>query len=286
MLTPSATFWVVIFSVLSTILAIYAFISSLKQFHPVLEKFKINNGPFIAVLKTLGVVLWPLLLVIALTAGIGYAIHEFGMMPETEVEASATPTTVISTPKPSLPSSPSTLCLDELQVLNKEPDKAFYFHQWEKNFPIKIDGIEYLHSIGVQLPVDVKYDLITNHSTEREAFSAKIEYSLAYKYDKFQFFYGIDDNAFKDAGLPPPNCHYWVVVESCECKEDSEIKTTELERTPEVNYMQTLGTSTLIDVSNVETLRITFYWLFDVLPTKPLTLNIAIVDPTLYVKAK
>jgi hypothetical protein len=50
--------------------------------------------------------------------------------------------------------------------------------------------------------------------------------------------------------------------------------------------MQTLGTSTLIDVSNVETLRITFYWLFDVLPTKPLTLNIAIVDPTLYVKAK
>lgn len=286
MLTPSATFWVVIFSILSTILAIYAFITSLKQFQPVLKKFKVDNSPFVAVLKTLGVVLWPLLLVLALTAGIGFAIHEFGMMPETDIEATATPTTVISTPQPSLIANPSTLSLDDLQVLNKEPDKSFFFHQWEKNFPIKIDGIEYLHSIGAQLPVDVKYDLITNHATEREDYSAMIEYSLGYKYEKFQFSYGIDDNAFKDAGLPPPNCHYWIVVESCICREDAEEKSKEIYRTPEVNYMQTIETSDFINVSNVETLRITFYWKFDVLPTKPLTLNVAIVDPTLYVKAK
>ena len=46
--------------------------------------------------------------------------------------------------------------------------------------------------------------------------------------------------------------------------------------------MQTIETSDVIDVSNVETLRLTINWLFDVLPTKPLTLNVAIVDPTLY----
>ena len=170
-------------------------------------------------------------------------------------------------------------------MLNKEPDDAFFFHQWEKNYPIKIDSTEYLRSIGVRLPVEIRDDLKNNHITERYDYSAVIEYSLGYKYDMFQFSYGIDDNTFKDFGLPPPNCHYWVVVESCYCREDSEIKTTELEHTPEVNYMQTLGTSKQMNVSNVETLRITFYWKFDVLPTKPLTLNVAIVDPTLYVKA-
>jgi len=167
-----------------------------------------------------------------------------------------------------------------------EPDTAFVFHQWERNYPIKIDNIEYNHSIGARLPFEVEENLKVNHTTERKLYSAEIEYSLGYKFDKFQFSHGIDDNAFKDFGLSPPNCHYWIVVESCFCREDSEEKSIEIYRTPEVNYMQTIETSDLIDVSSVETLRLTVYWLFDVLPIKPLTLNVAIVDPTLYVSAE
>lgn len=186
-----------------------------------------------------------------------------------------------STPTIILESGNDSTMLEDLDPLNIDPDTAFYFRQWETNFPIKIDNEEYLHSIGVRLPVEVKNDFKDNHVTERKDYSAQIEYSLGYKYDTLQFQYGIDDNAFKDSRLPPPACHYWIVVESCICREDSEVKSIELYRTPEVNYMQTIGTSEIIDVSNVETLRITFNWLFDVLPTKPLTLNVAIVDPIL-----
>lgn len=200
----------------------FAFFANLKRFIPVLKGYLVDNIFIIALIKAIVTVYWPLLLAIAITVGVTMFIHKSVIYVDPDLAETSTPPIVIPTALPTTSTySPTIISLDDLQVLNKEPDKAFYFHQWEKNFPIKIDGIEYLHSIGVQLPVDVKYDLITNHSTEREAFSAKIEYSLAYKYDKFQFSYGIDDNAFKDAGLPPPNCHYWVVVESCECKEDS-----------------------------------------------------------------
>lgn len=207
------------------------------------------------------------------------------MPPPVATETPASTESIVLTVAPIVSKDPGVYqtMLEELTPLRVDPDTAFVFHQWERNYPIKIDSKEYLHSIGVHLPVDLKYDLLSNHSEERKEYSAVIEYSLGYKYDKFQFSYGIDDNAFKDSGLPPPACHYWIVVESCICREDSEVRAIELYKSPEVNYMQTIGTSEPIDVSNVETLRITFNWLFDVLPTKPLTLNVAIVDPTLYI---
>ena len=196
--------------------------------------------------------------------------------------ASADSPTSPATPIVSIYPGNNQTMLEELTPLKIDPVTAFVFHQWENNFPIKIDEKEYYHSIGARLPVKVKVDLEDNHTTDRIDYSAEIEYSLGYKYDTFQFSHGIDDNAFKDYGLSPPNCHYWIVLESCSCREDSEEKSKEIYRTPEVNYMQTIETSDVIDVSNVETLRLTINWLFDVLPTKPLTLNVAIVDPTLY----
>jgi hypothetical protein len=49
-----------------------------------------------------------------------------------------------------------------------------------------------------------------------------------------------------------------------------------------MNYRRTLRVSKDIDVSDVETIRLTVYWEFDVIQSKPLAFNVAIVNPILY----
>jgi len=284
MLEPWANTGLNVLYIFGFVIAAIGFFSKIDKYTPTYLKLREENGIFISFFKTVMKLYSKFLVAILVTAVIAVIVYVFGAKHD-PIPPEPTPTATPTTEPTVVVYSPITYSLDDLQVLSKEPDDAFFFHQWETNYPIKIDNIEYLRSIGVRLPVEIQDDLKINHITERYDYSAVIEYSLGYKYDMFQFSYGIDDNTFKDFGLPPPNCHYWVVVESCICREDSKVKTKELERTPEVNYMQTLATSNMIDVSKVETLRITFYWKFDVLPTKPLTLNVAIVDPTLYVKA-
>lgn len=279
-----ATFWQVGLPVFTTVITVFGFLANFKNFIPVFEEFLADDIFIIALFKAIVSVYWPFLLAIVITIGVTMSIHQFVVIHGQDQEETYPTPTIASTEEPtSSIFGPATFSLDDFKALRKAPHDAFYFHQWEENFPIKIGDVEYPHSIGVRLPIEVIENLYDNYKTERKLYSTYIEYSLGYKYDVFQFDYGIDDSAFKDYDLPPPSFHYWILVESCSCLADSKERSKELYTTPEVNYMQTKGTSKAIDVSNVETLRLTFYWKFDVLPTKPLTLNVAIVDPTLYV---
>ena len=196
-----------------------------------------------------------------------------------EAEAAHTP---LSTPTVTVGNDPSRTYLNEVRPLNIDPDEAFVFNGWKALYPIKVNDIEFDHSIGVRIPTDVSEDYKDNYNTERRDYDASIEYSLSYKYEKFRFKYGIDDSSFLDAGLCPPQCYFWIVVESCSSEADSEEEPKILYQTERMNYRRPLRTSDEIDVSDVETLRLTVYWEFDVMQSKPLAFNIAIINPTLY----
>lgn len=172
--------------------------------------------------------------------------------------------------------------LENLTPLREEPRDAFFFHEWKRLYPIKINDIEYDHSIGISLPAEVCKDLKKNHDSEREDYKAYIEYSLAYQYETLSFDYGIDDNSFIDDGLYPPQCHFWIVVQSCDSENELSEDENVLFETEPLNYRRSLHSSGDIDVAGAEAIRITVYWEFDVIPAKPLAFNVDIINPILY----
>lgn len=224
--------------------------------------------------------------IVAVISASGFVLILVFMPPNNSkvtIELKPTPTPQ-PTPTITIVSDPSRIYLGEVRPLNIDPDEAFVFNGWTDLYPIKVNDVEFDHSLGVRIPEDVCKDFKDNYDTERKDFDASIEYSLDYKYDKIRFKYGIDDSSFLDAGLCPPQCNFWIVLESCSSDANSEEPPKEIFKSDRMNYRRPLQDSREVDVSDIETLRLTVFWEFDVMKSKPLAFNVAIVNPTLYLK--
>ena len=224
-----------------------------------------------------------ILVIIAVSLGVAFALIAIYVSPP-GIDPPPTPTPHKTITPPSTttitPTGLETTNLDDLIPLRMDKG-AFFFHEWDEFNPIKINSNEYDQSIGVKIPQqkqDYYYDYFNNQRMAHETF---IEYSLSENYQSLNFDYGIDDSSFPKDRSCAPQCHYWIVVYRCSAEKDVFEKADELFRTKEWNYYKTLQNSGNIDVSGVEAIRITIYWYFDVIQTKPLAFNIAIVNPTL-----
>lgn len=240
----------------------------------------IGSRFFSAVLAFLRVWLYPLL-AISISAILLLAINLWGKVepPPPSPSPPLTPTPSIKTTI--TPTLYREIKLYELPLLRVDED-AFFFQAWDQYEAIAINNVVYPQSIGVRIPEKAQEDYFENYNTLRKEHSALIEYSLAYKYKTLKFNYGIDDSSFPDDKSCVAQCHYWIVVQSCSAEDDHFEKDDLLFITNPLNYYQSLHSSGNIDVSGVEAVRITVYWEFDVIQTKPLAFNIAIINPTLY----
>jgi hypothetical protein len=283
MLKPWAEIGLAIIYLFGFSITVVGFSLEIKKFLPVYRNARKQHGILVSFFKSVFEVFGRLLAAILVTAFIAVTFYVFGTIkppPDTPPKPTITPTNKLS------PSPTSTVLketkLDDYSILSKRPDEAFVFQQWTDLYPIKINNIEYENSIGVRVPAEACEYFKNNHDTQRKDYNASIEYSLAYQFDTLRFQYGIDDNTFREDGLYPPQCHFWIIVESCGSDADSDEKPVELYRTDRMNYRRTLRVSKDIDVSDVETIRLTVYWEFDVIQSKPLAFNVAIVNPILY----
>lgn len=227
--------------------------------------------------------------VVAIISAIAFVLILFFMPSGNRLDAAvltASPTpTITPSAKPSpAPTKINQARLDELTPLDMEPDAAFCFQQWAYLLPIKVNDVEYEHSIGIRIPTAVSEDYKKHHDSNREVYKAYVEYSLAYQYEKLSFNYGIDDSSFREDALCPPQCHFWIVVQSCSSEEELADDENIIFQTDSLNYRRSLHNSGDIDVSGAETIRITVYWEFDVIQSKPLAFNVAIINPILYAK--
>ncbi|MBA4347818.1 MAG: hypothetical protein C0413_03085 [Clostridiales bacterium] len=281
MLKPWANFGLNVLYIFAFAIAVIGFFSNIEDFGPTYREYRKHHSIILSFLKAVIKVYGKFLLAIAVTAIVAMIVYRYGTIKERQSPATTPTLTPIIELTPTISGIRET-GLDDYPILNMKPDAAFVFHEWTRMYPIKVNYIEYEDSIGVRIPVEDKENYKKNHDTEREIFQAEIEYSLAYQFDVFQFQYGIDDNTFLEGGLCPPQCHFWIVVESCSSSANPDGKLVELYRTPEMNYRRTLEFSDPIDVSDVETLRLTIFWKFDVIQSKPLAFNVAIVNPTLF----
>ena len=236
------------------------------------------------ILAFMRVWLYPIIVIVSTLVFI-IAINLWGKVeppPPTPTPA-PTPHETIAPPSatPSIPPWPNKTKLVELTPL-KMDEGAFFFGEWNQYESIIVNHVGYPQSIGVQIPKDAQDDYYERYNTLRKTHKAEIEYSLGYQYKTLMFFYGIDDRSFPDDLSCAPQCHFWIVVQSCSAEDDHFEKEDTLFKTEHLNYYHTLSSSGNIDVTGAEAVRITVFWEFDVIQSKPLALNIAIIDPTLY----
>ena len=171
--------------------------------------------------------------------------------------------------------------LDEIDPILPNTN-AVVRSKWNPTTDISVSGVSYQHGIGFYIPAEIQNAYFINQGSEQIIHSEFIEYSLNFKYQTLRFEYGVDDSSFTDEDLYPPQCQFWIVVQSCSSDaylmQDDNI----LFQSAPANYRLSLQTSGNIDVTNVETVRITVYWKFEVSQTNPISLHIALVDPVLY----
>ena len=171
--------------------------------------------------------------------------------------------------------------MDEFPPLLPRAD-ALKTNEWKPAQDISVGGETYPHSIGFCIPEKKRNDYYKYHDTERITHVEYIEYQLGYKYQTLRFDYGIDDSSFPDNVEYPPQSVFWIVIQSCNSEETLKSDENIIFQTKPLNYRRSLQSSGDIDVSGAEVVRITVFWEFDVISTKPLTFNVALINPILY----
>lgn len=231
---------------------------------------------FLAIIVTYKVALF----IILGTAGTMIAIKLVGTIPS-PTPTVAQPYTPTPAPTPSAVVGANDVWLDEFDPLLPRAE-ALKTNEWNSAQDISVGGVTYAHSIGFCIPEEDRNDYYNNHNTERITHKEYIEYSLGYKYKTLCFDYGIDDSSFPDNVEYPPQSVFWIVVQTCGSEENLKSDGNIIFQTNQLNYRRSLHGSGEIDVSGAEVIRITVYWEFDVIRTKPLTFNVALINPILY----
>lgn len=155
--------------------------------------------------------------------------------------------------------------------------KAFFINKWNEYSGICINNISYVHGIGLKIPSDTLAEMVTEQSPKSDSVevSEYSEYALRLDYKSICFTIGVDQSSFVASKNEAPECICRIVLTSEKgiVLYDSGLF--------DYSFSENLN---VVDLSTVETLRITAYWAFDRDPTKQNALNLAIVDPILYLK--
>jgi hypothetical protein len=184
-------------------------------------------------------------------------------------------------PTPTIIIGANDVWLDEFPPLLPRAE-ALKTNEWNSAQDITVSGETYPHSIGFCIPEDDRKKYYEYHDTERITHSEYIEYQLGYKYKTLRFDYGIDDSSFPDNVEYPPQSEFWIVIQTCNSEENLMSDENIVFQTNPLNYRRSLQSSGDIAVSGAEVIRITVFWEFDVISTKPLTFNVALINPILY----
>jgi hypothetical protein len=172
--------------------------------------------------------------------------------------------------------------LDELEPILPRKN-AFFMREWSKFDLIQVEETTYPHSMGICIPYEDQLSYYEENPSEEQTHSEFIEYLLSYKYQSFQFDYGIDDISFPEDIETASMCEFKIVVQSCNSKEYLGKSDNILFDSDWINYRSALHRSPLIDVSAYEAIRITVFWKFYVRQTGPIAFNLAVINPILRV---
>jgi len=224
-------------------------------------------------------------IIVLVSLALVYAINHFGKIetPPVSASASVSPTfTPAPTPSTAAPTdgNSSYYRLEDIDPILSKPD-SFFMREWDEYHPVKVDGVQYEHCIGVCIPLKEQDRYSEENLPDEQMHSEYIEYLLSNQYSSFRFNYGIDDSSFPAGVEEEPLCHYKIVVQSCNSKEYLSSEQNILFDSDWVNYRSKVYPSTLMDVSNCEAIRITVYWKFIVRQKDPFAFNIAIINPIL-----
>lgn len=116
----------------------------------------------------------------------------------------------------------------------------------------------------------------------RDTANEPIEFRLEKKFTYLKFQLGVDESSLCDFDRTGPACICRVVMDSV--SSDAKNNNTAINVFDSDWFDYRKKSNYEADLSNVEILRITAYWVYDVSPVKDNNLKLAIVDPVLYLK--
>jgi hypothetical protein len=190
----------------------------------------------------------------------------------------SSPTPIVSS-APSISASLFTQYLCELNPII-ENDDAFFTGSWNSFDDFVIGQNIIQHGIGIEIPKKDRFYYLKRSSDRRVEHIEFIEYSLGNNYDMLDFEFGIDQSTFELLGSGAPACLCKIVIQAVPYSGFASESENILFDSTWFNYRLSRHSAN-IDVSNVETMRITVFWEYDVDPTKDASLRIVLIDPKL-----
>lgn len=198
--------------------------------------------------------------------------------------ASSTPsaTSFVTPQSNSTPSSTPTYLttyLSELDPLINKSD-AFFTKSWNAfdDFVVGQDTVQ--HGIGIEIPQKDLVKYLKKNSNTRMTHVEYIEYSLGRKYQQLDFEFGIDQSSFESLVTETPACLCRIVMQDVPSNGFMSESSNILFDSDWFNYRLARHSASIV-ISDVETIRITVYWKFDVNPTKDTSLRLVLIDPEL-----
>lgn len=202
-------------------------------------------------------------------------------IPEQEpTKSSSQSVTPTIAPAPIVSTAKNPAKLIEFDPLIAKPD-AFFMHRWSEFDDIIVSGELCEQSIGVQIPKEDQNNYYANFSQERKLHSEYIEYSTADQYKEMKFEYGIDRTTFQKGWDSEPPCMCRLIIQSVPSDGYVSDSVGIIFDLKWFNYRLSKQPAS-VALNDVETIRITVFWVFDVIQSKPLAFNLAIINPSLY----
>ena len=165
-------------------------------------------------------------------------------------------------------------------IVNKS---AFFFGRWTTYSPLIVDDDPVESGFGISIPLVDQRNYYEEHAYESVDHKEILEYKLCRKYQLIDFTYGIDDSSYYGFQEDTPSCKCRILVQYKTADRPLD-ETHNIVFDSYVFYYDLSRTHITLDVSQVDTLRFTFFWSYNPDPTKQNCFNLAIIDPVLYLK--
>ncbi len=186
----------------------------------------------------------------------------------------------------SIPSStPSSTPVYETKYLCEldpiiEKTGAFFDTSWDKFDDLIVGMDTILYGIGIRIPEKDQMIYLKKSSNKRVTHNEFIEYSLGNNYDVLEFEYGIDHSSFEQLETVAPACLCKIVIQDVPSGGFVSDSDNILFDSGWFNYRLARRFVSVM-LSNVEAIRITAYWEFDVDPSKDASFKLVLIDPVL-----
>jgi hypothetical protein len=175
-----------------------------------------------------------------------------------------------------------TVYLDDLKPLisNKE---SYFFKQWPDSDGMYVEGQRYDHAIGIKVSSEQLKEYYSKKSNERVAPHESITFPLREEYKGISFSVGFDQNSLTCLDDTTPACECRIIFESKGSSSNKNDRGQVIYDSDWFRFDQRIK-QFYVALEQVDALRITAYWTFDVDPTQENCLNLVFYDTVLYKK--